>query len=309
MLSRVRQLSNFVLCRLALGLVIPVQSFTRRWVSTELAVKGPSPKDHSLLNVTQETSERFERHAFAVPQKTIACIGDSITMGTCAGSKNSYPELMQTKLGEAYNVHKFAACGHSVSKKHQQPIWDEKALLDEAMASMPEIVVIMFGTNDAKSETFSASAYKEDYTKLIKMFKGISSNPKVYLMIPPPVYNVSNPNLEFMAPNVNLRLGLLLGEIAASNDLAAPIDLFSAFKSACPNLNGTCSWMDHRDYVGERARFECDEEDTIHPSDAGYEHIAEIVADVIACQSPHGIKESATCKMHDIMHRLGIGGR
>lgn len=50
----------------------------------------------------------------------------------------------------------------------------------------------MLGTNDAKEFNWigvqnEGDSYEKDYKEMIKNFKDLPSNPKVYLMVPPPL--------------------------------------------------------------------------------------------------------------------------
>lgn len=210
----------------------------------------------------------------------VTCLGDSITDGACGSDTMSYPEQLQNLLGDAYEVSKYAAYGRGVLESAYFPIWNEEELLSEATASNPDIVVIMFGTNDAKITGFSESEFRTEYDRLLKMFSELSSHPTLYILTPPPVYDAGLEDHSVIAPNVNEKMVPILTDIAANHGVKL-IDVFAAYKSKCPDLNGiSCDLIAHVDPPPEEGVV-C-ENDYIHPSDAGYTLIAELVAKGIA---------------------------
>jgi hypothetical protein len=46
----------------------------------------------------------------------------------------------------------------------------------------------MLGTNDAKTWNWNATAYFNDYLDMSTQLIDISSKPKLYLLVPPPLY-------------------------------------------------------------------------------------------------------------------------
>ena len=87
----------------------------------------------------------------------IACVGDSITAGSCSsGEPAFYPSQLQDLLDAeygsgAYNVTNFGESGATMQKKGDSPYW-ERASFPKLVAETWDIVVIMLGTNDAKDE-------------------------------------------------------------------------------------------------------------------------------------------------------------
>ena len=66
-----------------------------------------------------------------------------------------------------------------------------------AMASKPDIVTIMLGTNDAKGCNWDYSPdgvqgkgdlWKTDGADMIAKFKALPSKPKVFVVLPPPLF-------------------------------------------------------------------------------------------------------------------------
>ena len=131
--------------------------------------------------------------SFKAPRKDavrVACIGNSITFG--AGIKNrsrdSYPSVLARMLGDNYWVKNFGVSARTMLNKGDHPYMNEPAYKN-ALAFNPNIVVIKLGTNDSKSFNWK---YKADFMKdaqtMINAFKGLPSQPKIYLCYPSKAY-------------------------------------------------------------------------------------------------------------------------
>ena len=131
--------------------------------------------------------------SFKAPRKDavrVACIGNSITFG--AGIKNrsrdSYPSVLARMLGDNYWVKNFGVSARTMLNKGDHPYMNEPAYKN-ALAFNPNIVVIKLGTNDSKSFNWK---YKADFMKdaqtMIDAFKGLPSQPKIYLCYPSKAY-------------------------------------------------------------------------------------------------------------------------
>ena len=72
----------------------------------------------------------------------VACVGDSITNGT------EYPSDLWMKLGANYTVGNFGVGGATVSLDSDKPYMNQTDF-QSAKQFLPNIVVIMLGTNDA----------------------------------------------------------------------------------------------------------------------------------------------------------------
>ena len=119
----------------------------------------------------------------------VACVGDSITQGYLSTKGMTYPNQLQTMLGSGYKVTNFGAGGRTMLKKGDNPYW-RTGPLKQALASKPAIVVLMLGTNDAKWKNWGplSAEFPVDYKSMIDAFKNVSTKPKIYLMVPPPLY-------------------------------------------------------------------------------------------------------------------------
>ena len=92
----------------------------------------------------------------------VACIGDSITYGTGSAdpSVNSYPVYYQRMLGYDYYVEKYGAPGHSLIETDASSFLTHQYLKKSASAK-PDVVIVMLGTNDCRTQKWEDSAYKD----------------------------------------------------------------------------------------------------------------------------------------------------
>ncbi len=114
----------------------------------------------------------------------IACVGDSLTEFTI------YPEELRRLLnGPQYVIGNFGACGTTVSLDSELPYIRTSAFQD-ALEFKPNIVIIMLGTNDSQSnlEPYNSS-FVNDYKKIIKAFQTLPSKPKIWIVLPPPIFD------------------------------------------------------------------------------------------------------------------------
>jgi len=124
----------------------------------------------------------------------VACIGDSITFGAGISDRNtqSYPAVLGHWLGEKYQVQNFGVSGTTLLKKGDYPYWRQPAF-DNALRSAPNIVVIMLGTNDTKSQNWKfKDEFTADYTDMVRQFAALPSKPTIYLCRPVPVAKTGN---------------------------------------------------------------------------------------------------------------------
>ena len=113
----------------------------------------------------------------------VACIGDSITELT------KYPNDLQKMLDANYIVGNFGVNASTVVFNSSRPYYFENAF-KKARDFLPDIVVIMLGTNDARINVYeSIDRFVKDYEKLISKIQIIKSNPKIFLVKPPPILN------------------------------------------------------------------------------------------------------------------------
>lgn len=167
--------------------------------------------------------------SFKAPRKDavrVACIGNSITFG--AGirnrSRDSYPSVLARMLGDSYWVKNFGVSARTMQNKGDHPYMNEPAYKN-ALAFNPNIVVIKLGTNDSKSFNWK---YKADFMKdaqtMIDAFKGLPSQPKIYLCYPSKAYLTGDGINDDI---ISKEIIPMIKKLAKKNDLSV-IDLHTA---------------------------------------------------------------------------------
>lgn len=125
-------------------------------------------------------------------QVRVACVGDSITYGYGVEhwSKNNYPAVLQSLLGDGYCVNNYGFSGGTASDRGDSP-YRRKRVYRDSLAFRPNIVVLMLGTNDAKPRNWrGAKAYSDDLNELITAYSTLPSHPVVCILAPPPVWDM-----------------------------------------------------------------------------------------------------------------------
>ncbi|MDR1991935.1 MAG: GDSL-type esterase/lipase family protein [Nitrososphaerota archaeon] len=113
----------------------------------------------------------------------VACIGDSLTQST------EYTYNLMNKLGSNYTVHNFGVGSTTVALLSETPYRNTTAF-QNALNFEPNIVIIMLGTNDAQPSLFQYNnTFVNDYITLIQAFQELSSNPEIWLVLPPPIFS------------------------------------------------------------------------------------------------------------------------
>jgi alpha-L-fucosidase 2 len=113
----------------------------------------------------------------------VACVGDSIT-----ALPSSWCGTLSTKLGSGYMVMNFGVSGTNLAKNVAQPYWTS-AQFTPSHTFNPNIVIIMLGTNDSFTRSWSSAMghFVADYEELIDTYTSLSSKPKPYIIIPTPI--------------------------------------------------------------------------------------------------------------------------
>jgi lysophospholipase L1-like esterase len=111
----------------------------------------------------------------------VACVGDSITEGS------GYTEALQKMLGADYCVGNFGVSGSTALLISDRPYVNQTECL-RSKVFQPAIVIIMLGTNDAKTNIHhSIGNFSTDYKKLISEYQALPSSPEIWLVTPPPI--------------------------------------------------------------------------------------------------------------------------
>jgi len=166
-----------------------------------------------LFAATAGAAESVNPSTTASPVR-VACIGDSITQGAGAADGKSYPSQLQALLGKSWVVGNFGVSGRTLLKKGDFPYWKENAY-QKALKFMPDVVIIMLGTNDTKPQNWEHEAeFVADYTELVKSFQALESKPKVFICRPCPVPEPGNFGINEAAVKEQIkRVNALAGEM------------------------------------------------------------------------------------------------
>ena len=115
----------------------------------------------------------------------VACIGDSITWGFTLLNpwKQSYPALLQEKLGEEYEVRNFGYNDASARFDADTP-YVNKRVYRESLAWNPDIVLLMLGTNDTKKRNWDPEVFRRDYRRIVESYRALTSSPRIVLIAP-----------------------------------------------------------------------------------------------------------------------------
>ncbi len=198
----------------------------------------------------------------------VACIGDSITFGARLDNpdQHSYPAQLQLLLGEKYLVENFGVGGCTLIRKGRPTVWDQLAKIKSAN---PGIVIISLGTNDTCGMGTCGDRkcweYKDefpgDYSDLIDSLRTLSPKPEIWVCAPSPMV-LETPGLDENRINgLTARKPRLQEIISVVKKLAEEKEL------GFIDLNTP---LDHKPELFT-------EKDGVHPNQAGYKAIAELV--------------------------------
>ena len=154
----------------------------------------------------------------------VACLGDSITHGEI---NYSYPDNLQDSLGTNYTVRNFGLSGATVLLNTDKPYMYSNEF-NRSKYFLPDIVVLMLGTNDARTDFFkSIDNFVSDYLMLINELQALESKPVIFLAIPPPLFENS-----LYLESQNLLDGVIprIEEVANEKSLQV-IDIYSALEN------------------------------------------------------------------------------
>lgn len=126
-------------------------------------------------------------------QLKVACVGDSITFGCTVANrnKNNYPTVLGKLLGEKYCVNNFGYTNRTAIKSADYPYTNEKLYM-QSLDFNPDILVIMLGSNDSKANNWDRDKYINDFSEIIESYKKVNPSVRIYLLVPPPVFEVGS---------------------------------------------------------------------------------------------------------------------
>ncbi|MGD6933622.1 MAG: GDSL-type esterase/lipase family protein [Candidatus Bathyarchaeia archaeon] len=156
----------------------------------------------------------------------VACVGDSITEGS------SYVSNLAKLLGSNYSVGNFGVGLASVSLATTKPYMNQSVFI-QAKDFQPNKVVIMLGTNDAITWYQPLIGnFTHDYKQLIAAFQELPSNPEIYLVVPPPIFDDS------LGPNSTILVQQIIPQIRQiANETGLPLIDFYDEMAAHPKYS------------------------------------------------------------------------
>eukprot|EP00727_Mastigamoeba_balamuthi_P007084 m51a1_g2997 putative alpha-L-fucosidase (295) ;mRNA; r:763879-766194 len=189
----------------------------------------------------------------------VTCVGDSITEGYPWSDGRAWPAVAQTLLGSGYSLLNSGVSGTTMQSAADNP-WVRSYKYSPALASSPDIVVIMMGTNDAKSYNWNEQRYRTDYAALIAKFRALPSSPKVYVAVSPPLFKQM---WEMNMTVINKVFPRIVPEIARAAGATPLTGVYDLFGGAA---------LTRSDLIN----------DGCHPNAEGYKAIAQYMAGVIS---------------------------
>lgn len=147
----------------------------------------------------------------------VVTVGDSLTYGYGLANreKDAYPCILAEKLGYHYQVSNYGLSGRSLQSTADFPYFNEKNA-QLSLESEADIVIIMIGSNDSRGPYWNRERFIREYREMAEQYMALSSQPDVYLVIPPYVptsrFGLNNQiiedELQKIIPAIGNELGL-----------------------------------------------------------------------------------------------------
>lgn len=204
-------------------------------------------------------------------QIKVACVGDSTTYGHGIEdwTKNSYPVVLQSLLGEKYHVSNFGSSGACVNPDGDQP-YNQRPIYQGALDYDADIVVIMIGTNDAKPENWTNEEdFIDDYITLLASFTAEEKSPEIYVVLPPEAFYTTDEEKESGISTYDIQPAKVDELVAALKEYAENSDIVKGVIDIHTLTESHPEWF---------------EIDGIHPSNDGAKAFAETIAQAIQSQ-------------------------
>jgi lysophospholipase L1-like esterase len=196
----------------------------------------------------------------------VACVGDSITYGYLASSSSkSYPSGLQAMFGSGVKVMNYGRNSATLLSTGDLPYINQTeytaatTFVSSAGASAVVDVIIMLGTNDSKSYNWMPTAgstraaqFMTDLAAMVDHFTGLATHPVVFLAVPPAIFTNS----------------FGISETVTNNEIA-PIIRQVATQKGAPIIDVHAVTASRADLFS----------DGVHPTDAGYLFLAQVMHD------------------------------
>ena len=212
--------------------------------------------------------------AAAEPRKPthVACVGDSITAGSGSSAPaKSYPSQLQGLLGDQVKVQNFGRSGATMlSAGYGDLPYDDQVEFSKATTFVSDAgagaivsVIVILGANDSKPQNWEPAdkpkndqQYLSDYRALVDHFLGLPTKPVVYVGLP-------------LATGTNPCCAIRGNVI---HDEQIPLIKQVAMEKHLPVIDLNTPTTGHPEYFG----------DGVHPNDAGYAVMANLVKQGLA---------------------------
>lgn len=164
-----------------------------------------------INGATSETAEPTVEESDTI----VATVGDSITNYGVTGA--NYPDHLGELLGEEYSVLNFGEANYATQSTSDFP-YETTESYEESLETNPDIVLMMLGTNDSKSENWEGRAhFKEEYSDLLEDYLELDSVSRVILASPPSAFvSIVGGGID---PAVVEEIGTVVEEIAKEYEL------------------------------------------------------------------------------------------
>lgn len=219
--------------------------------------KGGSSAEVTVLASFDGDGElSFEFNATSKSYKKIACIGDSLTSGA-QNINDAYPTLLQSLLGDEFEVGNFGAGGTSLTNYTNTP--DQyssyvtyKDYHQNSLAFNPDLVIIMFGTNDTKRWAEASLEYKDAYKSLIQSYKNVNPDVDIVICTSPEV--LENNSLGIPVGVITEHVYKMQLEVA--EEVGAKLVDFHAIIANSSEANKRVLYSDDGVHIARNAAFE-----------------------------------------------------
>lgn len=126
-------------------------------------------------------------------QIKVACVGDSITYGALIPNWFCYnfPHQLQKMAGKKYCVRNYGMSDRTGMDTGNHP-YRKELRYKRSLRFQPDIVLLMFGTNDSKPVNWlGREEFHRQYKKLVESYLNLKSRPQVILLCPPEPYHTT----------------------------------------------------------------------------------------------------------------------
>ncbi len=125
----------------------------------------------------------------------MAMMGNSITYGAqlTSPATECYPaqlsEMLSGIYGDTCEIMNYGVSGRTMMRSAENPLWIESQFMS-ALQYVPDICLILLGTNDSKPYRWDAwgDEFLDDYLAMIDTFKFRNPNTKFIACYPPPIW-------------------------------------------------------------------------------------------------------------------------